>query len=31
MHLHEAGKAADDVVSRMIGGPPDRDPNRRAA
>lgn len=29
MHLHDAGKAANDVVSRMVGGPPDREPNRR--
>jgi NAD(P)H dehydrogenase (quinone) len=31
MHLHEVGQAADEVLSRMMDGPPDRDPNRRAA
>ena len=27
-HLHEVEKAANEVLSRMAGGPPDRDPNR---
>ena len=29
MHLHEVEKAANEVVSRMVAAPPDRDPNRR--
>lgn len=28
MHLHEVEKAAREVMSRMVAGPPDRDPNR---
>lgn len=28
MHLHEVEKAARDVMARLAGGPPDRDPNR---
>jgi len=28
MHLHEVEKAAVEVLARMRGGPPDRDPNR---
>ena len=28
LHLHEVEKAANEVLSRMAGGPPDRDPNR---
>lgn len=28
MHLHNVEKAADEVVARMIGGPPDGIPNR---
>lgn len=28
MHLHAVEKAANEIVARMIGGPPDRDPNR---
>ena len=27
-HLHEVEKAANEVLSRVAGGPPDRDPNR---
>lgn len=29
MHLHDVEKAATEVLARMAGGPPDRDPNRR--
>ena len=29
LHLHDAEKAANEVVSRMVGGPPERHPNRR--
>jgi hypothetical protein len=29
MHLHEVGKAADAVIGRVVGGPPDREPNAR--
>jgi hypothetical protein len=28
MHLLDAENAAREVMSRMAGGPPDRDPNR---
>ena len=29
MHLKQVENAADEVVSRMVGSPPDRDPHRR--
>jgi NAD(P)H dehydrogenase (quinone) len=29
MHLHQVEKAANEVMSRMVAGPPDRHPNRR--